>query len=60
VTDIVREHAKNGRIRLPINNITMGGDPIPGHRKRIVMDYSFRGGEQATIEVPEKVEMKIG
>ena len=50
VTEIVRSHAA---VVLPIENESMGGDPIHGRAKRLLVDYSVAGGQSQRLLVQE-------
>jgi hypothetical protein len=50
VTTVLRNATNNDRISLRVNNQTMGGDPVPGPRKELVVRYRFQGTEyEATV-----------
>jgi hypothetical protein len=59
VSEAVRRLIRDDRIDTPVTNETMGLDPYPGIRKRLVVNYSVRGGPLQVIEVTEKGHLRI-
>ena len=52
VTSLVAEQVKDNRIHLLVVNRTMGGNPAPGQRKRLLVEYEL-DGERLDLSVPE-------
>ena len=49
VTDRVQGMVHDGRLTMPVNNGSMGGDPAIGADKMLIVVYSIDGQEQATV-----------
>jgi len=58
VSDLLRDLARDGSVRLIVGNDAMGGDPAPGLEKALIVIYRFRGVETATA-VREKNVLTI-
>jgi hypothetical protein len=59
VTDALRSYiGADGRINILVNNMNMGGDPFPGHRKLLRVLYSFNG-ERRHVIVEEKTYLQL-
>jgi hypothetical protein len=58
VTDNVQSQLVDGRIYLRVNNATMGGDPLPAHRKWLRVLYAV-GGERRSVFIEEKTELQL-
>jgi len=61
VTGIVKAivaAAATGRVRLTVNNDTLGGDPHKGERKELKLVYSY-AGKTHTITVREREELSL-
>jgi hypothetical protein len=44
VTDRLNSQIQDGQLSLPVTSDTLGGDPAPGRRKTLTVDYSLNGG----------------
>jgi len=58
VTEALRSRVDDGRLRLRIDDSTMGGDPLPGRRKWLRVLY-FSDGERRNAVVEEKTELQL-
>jgi DnaJ-like protein len=58
VTEALRSRVDDGRLRLRIDDSTMGGDPLPGRRKWLRVLY-FSDGERRNAVVEEKTELRL-
>ena len=58
VTDALRQRIDDGRIYIRVNNYSMGGDPLPGHRKWLRVLYSYNG-ERRSVLVAEKTDLQL-
>jgi len=58
VTDVLRQRIDDGRIYIRVNNYSMGGDPLPGHRKWLRVLYSYNG-ERRSVLVDEKTDLQL-
>jgi len=58
VSDLLRDLARDGSVRLVVSNDAMGGDPAPGLEKALIVIYRYRGYETATA-VREKNMLTI-
>lgn len=59
VTARLNSEIRRGWINIPVTNDTMGGDPTPGKKKRLKVEYEYRGHrrnvvvhEGDTLELP--------
>jgi hypothetical protein len=48
VTDVLRRRSRDGVLTLVVSNNELGGDPVPGADKVLIVVYRFRGQETAT------------
>jgi hypothetical protein len=48
VTDRLRNRARDGVLTLVVSNGGLGGDPVPGADKLLIVVYQYRGQETAT------------
>lgn len=48
VADLLRDRARDGRIRFVVSNESLGVDPAPGMEKVLIVVYSYQGNETAT------------
>lgn len=54
VTDVVLKHVNDGRLKIKVNNVVLGPDPIVDVVKHLWVKYRFgKNGEEQTIEFPE-------
>jgi hypothetical protein len=58
VTDSVQSQLVDGRIYLRVNNASMGGDPLPGHRKWLRVLYAV-GSERRSAFIEEKTDLQL-
>jgi len=58
VTEIVKSMVKDGRLCLQATNQDLRGDPTPGHRKRLRVEYLVDGKEKVAV-VPEGGALEI-
>lgn len=54
VGSIVESQVRGNRLTLPVANDVFGGDPTPGKRKALVVEYSYANGPLRTIAVRER------
>jgi hypothetical protein len=52
VTALVKSKIAGGKISLAVSNASMGGDPLVGASKTLVVEYSY-GGQKQVARVPE-------
>lgn len=52
VTPLLERMVEDGRLSVPVNNRSMGGDPAVGANKLLIVVYRYDGAEQAAA-VPE-------
>jgi hypothetical protein len=48
VTDLLRGRAREGVLTFVVSNNALGGDPVPGADKVLIVVYRYRGQETAT------------
>jgi hypothetical protein len=48
VTEVLRRRARDGALTLAVGNNELGGDPVPGADKILIVVYRYRGQETAT------------
>jgi hypothetical protein len=48
VSEILRERVREGMLRFIVSNNEMGGDPVPGVEKVLIVVYRYQGNETAT------------
>jgi len=53
VTEILRSLIREGRLELPVNNNSMGGDPAHGAHKTLWVSYSVGGRDSQEVRVDE-------
>lgn len=58
VTGLLQRMIRRGRLAVPVNNRTMGGDPAVGANKILIVVYRFEGVEQGAA-VPEGGMLRI-
>jgi hypothetical protein len=58
VTELLRRSVKDNRVRLKVNNATMGADPQRGAPKELRVLYSH-DGKKWKVVVPEDGELKF-
>jgi hypothetical protein len=58
VTDTLRSRIDDGRIYVRVNNDSMGGDPLAGHRKWLRILYLYNG-ERRNVAVEEKADLRL-
>jgi hypothetical protein len=58
VTEILRSNKRDGRLYMPIDNRTMGGDPDPEVHKVLRVLY-WHEGQRRQIVVPEHAELRL-
>jgi hypothetical protein len=58
VTEILRSNKHDGRLYMPIDNRTMGGDPDPEVHKVLRVLY-WHDGERRQVVVPEHAELRL-
>jgi len=47
VTARLQEMVRHGQLSVYVDNDSMGGDPVPGQRKTLTINYSYRGRSQS-------------
>jgi hypothetical protein len=58
VTDALRSRVDDGRLYLHVDNYSMGGDPLPGARKRLRILYTI-DGDRRNVVVDEKTDLRL-
>ncbi len=58
VTEILRSNKHDGRLYMPIDNRTMGGDPDPEVHKVLRVLY-WHEGQRRQVVVPEHAELRL-
>jgi hypothetical protein len=58
VTEILRSNKRDGRLSMPIDNRTMGGDPDPEVHKVLRVLY-WHEGQRRQVVVPEHAELRL-
>jgi hypothetical protein len=48
VTDLLRSRSRDGVLTFVVSNSALGGDPVPGADKVLIVIYKYRGQETAT------------
>jgi hypothetical protein len=48
VTEVLRRRSRDGALTLAVGNNELGGDPVPGADKILIVVYRYRGQETAT------------
>jgi hypothetical protein len=48
VTEVLRRRSRDGVLALVVSNNELGGDPVPGADKILIVVYKYRGQETAT------------
>jgi hypothetical protein len=48
VTEVLRRRSRDGVVTLVVSNNELGGDPVPGADKILIVVYKYRGQETAT------------
>jgi hypothetical protein len=48
VTEVLRRRSRDGVLTLVVSNNELGGDPVPGADKILIVVYKYRGQETAT------------
>jgi hypothetical protein len=47
VTDLLRSRSRDGVLTFVVSNSALGGDPVPGADKVLIVIYKYRGQETA-------------
>jgi len=58
VTQLLRSKISAGRVELRVSNENLGGDPVPGVVKELVLDYSY-GGKRSTKKILENETLSL-
>lgn len=58
VTERLRTFVRDGTLSVHVNNMTMGGDPTPGHYKRLRVEYMLDGKRESLL-VNENFDLDI-
>jgi hypothetical protein len=59
VADRLRGMVVRGKLDVIVNNQTMGDDPVVGQRKRVIVTYTGKDGQQQHMERSEKDRLTI-
>ncbi len=61
VTDRLNSQIQDGQLSLPVTSDTLGGDPAPGRRKTLTVDYSLNGGSgQMVLNEGDFLNLPVG